>query len=336
MKKSYKWIIFFVCFFIIFLLIRPIYVFSINTLKINPIKLIVSSNTIEKYNDQVNILLLGIAGGNHDGPNLSDSIMVANYNFKTNKLTTISLPRDIWSDTLNDKINSAYAYGEAKEPGVGGFILAKAEISAIIGQPIQYAAVMDFDKFKELIDYLGGIEVDVEKSFVDNKFPIAGRENDECGGDPKYSCRYETISFQKGLIKMSGDTALKFVRSRYSEGSEGTDFSREERLQKIFIAVKNKIINIIKTLNINKYQELYSLLDRLIRRDLTNQQSGVIVKNVLLRKKISLEKIVLNDNLFINPPISDEYDQMWVLIPKDSLSSIHKYVRCQLDKTNCK
>ena len=59
---------------------------------------------------------------------------------------------DIWSDTLQDKINTAYAYGEAKKTG-GGLTLAKAELSNIIGQPVQYAAVIDFSKFETLIDF---------------------------------------------------------------------------------------------------------------------------------------------------------------------------------------
>src|SRR3990167_7601650 len=213
------------------------YRFLTETLKISPIKTLLSLDSLKTYDDQVTILILGIAGMNHQGGTLSDSIIVVNYNLQTNSLLTISLPRDIWSDTLQDKINTAYAYGEAKQKG-GGLKLAKAEIGAVVGIPIQYATVIDFAKFKELIDLLGGIDIDVDQTFKDNQFPITGRENDECNGDTEFKCRYETVSFKKGSNHMDGKTALKFIRSRHADGAEGNDFARNRRQQKILAAIK--------------------------------------------------------------------------------------------------
>ena len=274
---------------------------------------------------------MGIAGGSHEGPNLSDTNIVVNYNFKTNKLTTISIPRDIWSETLKDKINSAYAYGEAKKPNGGGFVLAKAEIEAIVGLPIQYAAVIDFQQFKELIDFLGGIEVDVENSFVDKKFPIDGKENDECNGDETFACRFETVSFTKGKTVMDGKTTLKFIRSRNAEGDEGTDFAREKRQQKMIDGVKNKLTKLIIKPNLKTYQQVYDLLDKLIRRDLSNQQVAIIAKNIFFKGNSKQEKILLSENFFSNPPISEEYDNLWVLIPADkTYTTVHAYIDCNL------
>ena len=126
---------------------------------------------VKSYNGHVNILFLGIAGADHEGPNLSDSIVVVSYNLKSNYLATISIPRDVWSASLRDKINSAYAYGEAKKKG-SGFILAKAEVETIIGQPIHYALAVNFDQFEELINFVGGVDVNVERAFDDYAFPI--------------------------------------------------------------------------------------------------------------------------------------------------------------------
>lgn len=333
MNKFVKWLLFFfislLALFII--LARPYYAFVTDTLKISPLKALFSRDGLITYDNQVNILFLGIAGGNHDGPNLSDSIIVANYNFKTNNLTTISIPRDIWSPTLRDKINSAYAYGEAKKEG-GGFTLAKAEVSRIVGLPIPYAAVIDFDKFKGLIDFLGGVEVNVERAFTDKKFPIAGREADDCGGsDPEYLCRYETISFKKGVTKMDGETALKFVRSRNAEGAEGTDFAREARQQKVIDAVKNTMTARVLKRNLKDYRKLYELLNSLIKRDITNQQLAIMAKNIVLKKGFDLKKITLEEKLFDNPPISDAYDYRWVLTPATgNYDKIHSLIKCRL------
>src|SRR3989344_839688 len=153
------------------ILIRPYYLFVTKTLQVSPLKTLLSIDGIKAYDNHANILFLGIAGADHDGPNPSDSIVVASYNLKTNHLTTISIPRDIWSEALHDKINSAYAYGEAKKKGAG-FILAKAEVETIVGQPIHYAVAVNFNQFEELINFFGGIDVNVEKTFDDYAFPI--------------------------------------------------------------------------------------------------------------------------------------------------------------------
>jgi LCP family protein required for cell wall assembly len=313
------------------ILIKPYYSFVTDTLGISPIKALFFEDSLKTFDGQVNILLLGIAGQDHDGPNLSDSIFVINYNLLTNKVTTISVPRDIWSATLRDKINSAYAYGEAKKPGQGGFILAKSEVSSIVGQPIHYAAAIDFNRFREIVDFLGGIEVNVQRSFTDKKFPITGRENDDCDGDRDFKCRYETISFTKGTVNMSGETALKYVRSRNSEGPEGSDFAREVRQQNALEAVKDKIITYVKKPNLNNYDKLYSLLDNLIKRDITNQQIAFIFRNLMLKGYPARKAIALTEDLFITPDISDEYDYRWVLVPsKGSFDPIHALIRCEL------
>ncbi len=330
MKKSIKYLLIFFLFFIFYFLVLPYKKFINNQLNISIIKTLIGKDNLKTYNNQVNILILGIAGSDHEGPNLSDSITIANYNFEKNKLTTISIPRDIWSDTLENKINSAYAFGEAKKPNKGGIILAKAEVQAIVGLPIQYAAVINFNKFVNLIDFLGGIDVKVENSFVDKKYPIQGKENDLCNGDPEYSCRYETISFKKGLNHMDGKTTLKFVRSRYAEGDEGTDFARIKRQQKVIEALQKKVIELIKTFKLKNYEQLYEFLDNNIKRDITNQQIAIIFKNIILKNNFQINKIILDENLFINPNYED-YNGMWVLIPKNKdYSLIQKYIKDKL------
>ncbi|MBI5123260.1 LCP family protein [Candidatus Roizmanbacteria bacterium] len=335
--KSKLIIIAFVVLTFIFILLRPYYLFVTKTLKVSLLKTLFSIDGLKTYNNYVNILFLGIAGEDRDGPNLSDSIVVVSYNLKTNYLTTISIPRDVWSEALHDKINSAYAYGEAKKKGAG-FILAKAEVESIIGQPVHYAAAINFDQFEELINFLGGVDVNIENSFVDKEFPIAGKENDLCNNDPDYKCRYETIFFTKGLTHMNGKIALKFVRSRNSQDSEGTDFAREKRQQKTIEAIKNKLIAFAKKPNLDNYQKLYDLLDKLVKKDINNQQVAIILKNIILKRNFKQEKIILSEDFFFNPEINlEKYDGKWVLIPKsDNVKFVQNYISCRLsEKTNC-
>ncbi len=312
----------------IFFLIRPYYLFLTRTVKISPLKTLFSLNSIKKIDSKTNILILGIPGGSYEGPLLSDSITVAHYDFKTNQLATIGIPRDIWSNTLNDRINSAYAYGEGKMKG-GGLKLARAEIGAIIGAPIQYGVVINFQEFRDLIDFLGGVEVNIEKSFTDKKFPIEGKENDECGGDKDYKCRYETISFKKGKTQMDGLTALKFVRSRNAQGEEGSDFARNRRQQLVIDAVWSKVKSTLKTLSLKKYKLLYEKVNKLILRDLTNQQAAILLKNIIFKRKFVHKNLSFPRDFFIVPDYW-RYEGKYVLVPKTGdFNDVHEFFKKQ-------
>lgn len=304
-------------------------------LKISLLKTFFSLNGIKKVNGQTNFLILGVPGGAHEGPNLTDSMIVANYNFKKGKLTTIGVPRDIWSDSLKDRINTAYAYGEAKKKG-GGLTLARAEIARIIGLPIQYSAVINFSEFEELIDFLGGVEIEVENSFIDKKFPIEGKENDDCGGDdPEFLCRYETIEFNKGKRLMAGEIALKYVRSRNAEGDEGSDFARSKRQQAVMDAVQRKVGSKLLKFNVSQNRKLYELLDSAIERDFTNQQASVFFKNIILKGGLKQEIVALPQELFEIPDVS-VYGK-YVLVGKTGdFQKIQQYIDCKLaEKKNC-
>lgn len=316
---------------LLFFFMRPYYLFLTRTVKISPLKTLFSFNSIKKIDNKTNILILGIPGGNYDGPLLSDSITVANFDFKTNHLITVGIPRDIWSSTLRDRVNSAYAYGEGKIKG-RGLKLARAEIGAIVGVPIQYGVVINFQEFKDLIDFLGGVDVVIERSFTDRKFPIESKENDECGGDKDYKCRYETVSFKKGKTHMGGLTALKFVRSRNAEGEEGSDFARNRRQQIIIDAVWDKVKDTLKTLSLKKYKVLYEKADKLILRDLTNQQSAILLKNIIFKGKFVHKNLSLPRDLFIVPDYW-RYEGKYVLAPKaGDFKEVHEYATCIFDK----
>jgi len=316
---------------ILYLFLKPYYLFLTKTAHISPFQALVGFDGIKTIDQQVNILILGIAGGEHDGPNLSDSIIIANYNMKKNRLITISVPRDVWSDTLRDRINSAYAYGEDKQKG-GGLKLAKAEVGAIYGTPIQYAAVVNFNGFDELIDFFGGVDVDVKRTFSDEQFPITGKENDTCGGDPDFKCRYQTVTFKKGRQHMDGKRALIFVRSRHAEGEEGNDFARNQRQQLVISSIKDKIIKVIKSLNISKIKKLYENIDSVVTRDISNQQIAIIARESIFKKNFYQKNFHLPQEAFTVPDYQ-LYDGKYVLAPSSGdFSHIHEYIQCLLAK----
>lgn len=137
---------------------------------------------LKSTDDRVNILLLGNAGGTHDGPSLTDSIIVASYSLKTNNVLLISIPRDLWIDSAKAKVNAIYEYGERKERGLD---FAKENLEEVLGFPIHYGVRLDFSGFAKAIDIVGGLEIEVPKTFDDYLYPIEGKEDDLCGHEEK-------------------------------------------------------------------------------------------------------------------------------------------------------
>ncbi|HCR35542.1 hypothetical protein A2130_02665 [Candidatus Woesebacteria bacterium GWC2_33_12] len=204
-----------------------------------------------KIDTEVSILVLGKGGEGHIAPDLTDTIMLVNLNPNVSKISILSLPRDIWIPAIRAKLNTAYHYGR--------FDLASSSVSSVTGITPNYYVVVDFSLFKDLVDTVGGINVDVGNSFTDEKYPIEGRENDLCDGDKLYKCRYETLRFAQGKQNMDGETALKFVRSRNATNDEGTDIAREARQQKVIEALKTKLLSSDVLSNPKVLKNLYDI-----------------------------------------------------------------------------
>ncbi len=197
-------------------------------------KRLIKPTQLKTHNYQLNILILGKGDKNHTAPDLTDTIILANINLKTNQLKFISLPRDIWDDKLKIKINAAYYWG--KKEG-HPFQLPKEVIGRLTGVPIEYVMIVDFSSFKKIIDDIGGIWIKVPDSFDDYHYPIPGRERAY-----PISSRYEHIHFDAGWQKMDGDRALIFVRSRHAKGKEGNDFARSYRQQLVIRAIVSRLL----------------------------------------------------------------------------------------------
>lgn len=283
---------------------------------------------------RVNILLLGKGGGAHDAPDLTDTIIFLSLSLDKPSIVSISLPRDIWIPEIRAKLNSVYYWGNQKQSRDsnnsasvgGGILLAKSMVEEIVGVPVHYALVVDFNGFKNIIDTLGGIEVEVERDFIDEKFPIEGRENDDCSGDPDFSCRYETIEFTSGMQKMDGETALKFARSRNSQGDEGTDLARAARQENVVVAIKNKIMTKEIFLSPKKILKLTRVILENIETDIPHNSAAVVLR-LLFNSRNSSKDYVLSEEFLINPPQSPTYDNLYVFVPKgNGWNEVHQWV----------
>ncbi len=269
---------------------------------------------LASYGGRTNILVMGKAGGVHDGPDLTDSMMLVSVSLTKPDVKIISIPRDTWIPEIRAKINSAYYWGNQKNPG-SGIAFAKAITQEVVGVPIQYGAVIDFSGFKDVIDQLGGIKVNIDNSFTDYYYPIEGKENDTCNGDPKFMCRYETLTFNAGQEIMNGDRALKFVRSRHALGIEGTDVARGARQGKVIDALKDKLSD--KTTYMNPVRDIAILkvVLRSIQTDIDYPTAGIIAR-LVYNARNSVGNYLIPQELMINPPISKTYDFQSVYIPE--------------------
>ncbi|OGM60848.1 hypothetical protein A2892_04300 [Candidatus Woesebacteria bacterium RIFCSPLOWO2_01_FULL_39_10b] len=287
------------------------------------------SGKIKVIGNRTNILILGKGGAGHDAPDLTDTIIFASFDQDSSSISLISLPRDIWLPDLRAKLNSVYYWGNQRQVG-GGLVLAKSVVEEIVGQPVQYAVIFDFEAFKKVIDTLSGIEVEVENSFADKKYPIAGRENDLCGGDSEYKCRYETLRFTQGKRFMDGETALKFVRSRNAEGDEGTDLAREKRQQKVVAAIKDKVLSREILLRPKKWFELRDVALRYVETDLDNSALAILARR-FYQSRDNINSQVFPEDLLENPQKSPKYDNLYVFIAKGgSWSEVQKWIESNL------
>lgn len=329
---------------------------AVKTAKVFPILVQLLFNKeiqLKKSDGSVNILLLGVAGGQHDGPDLTDTIMYANVNQTKNKVTLVSIPRDLWIPDISEKINTTYAKGNNKQKD-GGLILTKAVVSKVINQPIDYAIVGDFAGFVKAVDLIGGLDIAVEKSFDDFEYPIEEERENLCGHTLEeatgliatqsalvvFPCRYEHIHFDKGSQYMDGVLALKFVRSRYATGDEGTDFARSRRQQKIISALKDKVFSLQTILNPIKVANLYGVLSDNIHTDIPSSEFDDFIKLAQKMKGARMYSTVIDaqdktkgkKGLLVNPALTD-FDGKWVLIPRignGKFSEIANFVSCTL------
>lgn len=287
-----------------------------------------NSDRLKKTNNRTNILLLGKAGGDNIAPDLTDTIIFISLKIDEEDpdVDMVSIPRDFWIADLRAKLNSAYYWGNQKRED-GGLVLAKAVVEEIVGVPIHYGAVVDFDGFREFINLVGGVDVAVEQGFVDERFPIPGKEDDDCEGDPEYLCRYETIEFATGEQHMDGDRALKFVRSRQSSDiAEGTDFARATRQQKVLAGIKEKLATKETLFSPRKLVNIYEALLSMTETDLSEIEMSILAR-FFYNAKDNIASHSIPEELIINPPISTKYDNLYVFIPVgESWEEIHLLV----------
>lgn len=180
-------------------------------------------------NGRTNILLMGtsgydMGGSNHDGAQLTDSIMVISLDQEQKDAALLSLPRDLkvgYTCTATGKINEVYwcANMEGTDEDGGARALMN-EVQSVLGIDLQYYAHMDWGALVQIVDAIGGVTVTLDEDIAD----------------------YWTNTFINAGVPttLNGEEALGLARARH--GTENGDFSRGASQQKLLFAIKDKII----------------------------------------------------------------------------------------------
>ena len=247
----------------------------------------------EPINGQYNILLLGGDAGPDRMGMRPDSISVASINAETGATAMVGIPRNFERAIFSDGsplwgpfpdgydcgddclINYLYTYGvehpelypDAEETGSNAGIEATRDaVSGVTGLPLQYAIIIDMQGFSDLVDALGGVDIDVPA-----RVNIAAIEATE---------PYFTLD--AGVQHMDGFTALWYARSRY----ETTDYERMERQRQ----VQEAILQQFQPTNVlSKFQDIASAGTQVISTDIP---AGMLPGFVDLASKARSQPIV--------------------------------------------
>jgi LCP family protein required for cell wall assembly len=227
--------------------------------------------------ERVNILLLGTdRRPDEKGPTRTDTMLVVTLDPASKSAGMLSLPRDLWvriplagGRWIEGKINTAHFYGDLyKYPG-GGPALAKKTVENLLGIKINYVAKIDFSGFAQIVDTLGGINVDVERPLKDDAYPTSD-----------YGVK--RIFIPAGLQHFDGETALQYVRSRHQD----SDFGRMHRQQQVLLAMREK------ALQLNIVPKLPKLISEFRDSLYTDLSPGEMVALAKLGKEVEAQNIV--------------------------------------------
>jgi polyisoprenyl-teichoic acid--peptidoglycan teichoic acid transferase len=157
-------------------------------------------------------------------PPHSDTMLLVHLDPHEPDTTMLSVPRDLkvtihpdHGPATTQKINAAYSIGGAK--------LAVKTVKQVLGVPINHVIDINFAGFKDLVNYLGCVYVQVDRRYYHSNVGLAA-------GDT-----YDAINIEPGYQQLCGDDALHYVRYRHAD----TDLVRNARQQDFLRQIKNQI-----------------------------------------------------------------------------------------------
>ncbi|RXW47921.1 transcriptional regulator [Enterococcus faecium] len=189
--------------------------------------------------ESFSVLLMGIDTGDlgRVDQGRSDTMMVATVSPEDKQTTIVSIPRDTYVDIVGrdtkDKINHSYAFG--------GTAMAMDTVQRYVDIPIDHYVSINMKGLKELVDAVGGIEVNNDFTFLQDGY-----------------------DFPIGRITLNGDQALSYSRMRYEDPNG--DYGRQGRQRKIVEGIAKKVLSLN---GVSNYQSILNALESNMKTDMS-------------------------------------------------------------------
>jgi polyisoprenyl-teichoic acid--peptidoglycan teichoic acid transferase len=213
-----------------------------------------------KKKEPFSVLMLGVDEREGD-KGRSDTMIVLTVNPNNNSVKMLSIPRDTRTEIVGkgkeDKINHAYAFG--------GVSMAVDTVEKFLDLPIDYYVKINMEGFKDIVDTVGGINVDNDFAFT-----------------------MDGVDFPTGQIHLNGDEALTFIRMRYDDPNG--DFGRQERQRQVIQAVIKEGASIS---SLSKAPDIFHAIGSNVKTNLTFEEMISIQKNYKEAGR-NIEQLVLH------------------------------------------
>lgn len=276
---------FIICCLLLLILLAGCYVIKDKVLPSEPELGFVPNSKSER----LNVLLLGIDARKGETTARTDSIILASIDQKSKQMSLLSIPRDTRVKIPGhgyDKINSASVYG--------GPELSMRVVSDLLGIPVKNYVLVDFNGFKDIVDALGGVTLDVEQNMK--------HEDPEDGG------AYQ-INLKKGVQRLNGDKALQYVRYRTYPMA---DIDRTKAQQKFLVALAKETL---QPSTIPKLPKLVTEINRYVK---TNLSAGYLYTLAVAARDLE------NGNIVTQTLPGRPVDNYWGVNPSEARQVVAK------------
>ena len=247
------------------------------------------------FSEPLTFLFLGV-DSEGDGLNANaafngDTLMLMSFNPKTLRSVLLSIPRDTYvpiacNNNRYAKINSSAAYGT-------GCVIST--INKFLDINIDYYVKINFKGVVDLVEAVGGVEVDVESpTYMANKYngKVCEQNSDRQWGD-------KLVCMNPGLQVLNGEQALAYSRCRHMY--IGSDLDRVRHQQQVVEALANKV------LHFNSIKEFQDILNAVSKNIATNMDTDTILSGYNVAKNVLGNKLSGKDSLNIQKATLETY-----------------------------
>ncbi|WP_075982971.1 LCP family protein [Bacillus massilinigeriensis] len=253
--------------------------------------------------DNVSVLFIGVDASMTRGQNgaRSDALLLATFNKKAKSVKLLSIPRDSYvyipSEGKQDKITHAHANG--------GPASTIETVEGFLDIPVDYYVKVNFEAFIDIVDSLGGVEVNVPYTLTEQD------SKDNQGA----------ITLQEGLQQLNGEEALALARTRHYDN----DIERGKRQQEILKAVINKALS---AKSFTKYADLMEAVGKNMETDLTFDKMKSFFDYAAAGSALDIQSLTLEgQDLYLSNGVNNIY---YYQLDEANLLEIQSTLKAQL------